>query len=55
VEALEEHWSPKQLEKKISQLKKQMLQSAKKMDFELAAEARDEMHRLQNLLLELQT
>lgn len=47
--------SPTQIEKKIKELKKQMLAFAKKMDFEKAAHARDEMHSFQKQLLKIES
>ncbi|MBN4077424.1 UvrB/UvrC motif-containing protein, partial [Sulfobacillus acidophilus] len=47
--------SPEKLEKEIAQLKSNMLRAAKKMDFEKAAEHRDDMHKLQEYLMAIQT
>lgn len=44
-----------EIEKKIRSLKATMLASAKKMDFEQAAQARDEMHHWQQRLIEIQS
>ncbi len=43
------------IEKQIARLRKEMAAAAKKMEFESAAEIRDEIHRLQNNLLAIET
>jgi excinuclease ABC subunit B len=53
--ASEETVTVSQVEKKIKTLKAVMLSAAKKMDFEKAAIARDEMHHWQQKLIELQS
>ena len=51
----EQMLSPTEIEKKIRALKAAMLASAKKMDFEKAAIARDEMHLWQQKLLAIES
>nr|HPI40660.1 excinuclease ABC subunit UvrB [Pseudobdellovibrionaceae bacterium] len=47
------HTTPKELEKKIKNLKKKMKEHASKLEFEEAAKARDELRRLERLDLEI--
>jgi excinuclease ABC subunit B len=46
---------PVAIESKLGKLKKEMLAAAKKMEFEKAAQMRDEIHHLQKELVRLET
>ena len=45
--------TPYQLQAEIKQLEQKMLQHAKDLEFELAAQARDQIHQLREALLEI--
>jgi excinuclease ABC subunit B len=45
--------TPYQLQAEIKQLEQKMLQHAKDLEFELAAQARDHIHQLRQALLEI--
>ena len=46
--------TPQQLKKAIDTIRKRMQEAAKKLDFTLAAQLRDEMLRMMNMLEELE-
>ena len=50
IKEVEREWDAKKLEKAIDEKRKQMLESAKATDFEMAAFIRDEMIEMQNRL-----